>query len=67
MRLGSDGELFLRTIMKDLIKYQIIQELPYTGQGQKKRFKLKVPFRKIEEALTSSKGQYQLFLDYFRN
>ena len=67
MRLGSDGELFLRTIMKDLIKYQIIQELPYTGQGQKKRFKLNVPFRKIEEALTSSKGQYQLFLDYFRN
>ena len=53
--------------MKDLIKYQIIQELPYTGQGQKKRFKLNVPFRKIEEALTSSKGQYQLFLDYFRN
>ncbi|MDR1699826.1 MAG: hypothetical protein LBR68_01370 [Lachnoclostridium sp.] len=65
MRLGKKGDYFIKNIVKDLTSRGILEELPYRGQGQKKRFKLGVMYNDVENALFKSKGKYQDFLNYF--
>lgn len=65
VRLGNKGEYFIKNILKDLVKVHILRELPYTGQGQKRRYKLNVQFKDIERALTQSRGSYRNFLEFF--
>lgn len=65
MRLGKKGDYFIKNIVKDLTSRGILEELPYRGQGHKKRFKLGVMYRDVENALSKSRGKYQDFLNYF--
>lgn len=65
IRLGNKADYFMSTILKDLKKRDILIEVGYIGQGQKRRFKLGVSYSRIEDALSKSKGKYQNFLDYF--
>lgn len=66
MRLGAKGDYFIKNILKDLIACNIVKEVPYTGSGQKRRYKLNVQFSDIESAFSQCNGAYQNFLDYFR-
>lgn len=65
MRLGNRADHFFKKIIPDLLQHNILTELEYIGQGQKRRFKLGVRFHQIEEALNESKGSYTKFLEYF--
>jgi hypothetical protein len=66
LRLGNGYEQFIRRIVPDLLRFQILEELEYAGKGQKRRFKLGVSFGKIEAGLAASKGNYQAFLNTFK-
>lgn len=65
MRLGNKADHFFKLILPELLKRNILQEVEYIGQGQKRRFKLGVTFSVIESALNKSKGEYKKFLEQF--
>lgn len=65
IRLGNKADYFFKKIVPELLKRNILLELEYVGQGQKRRFKLGVSFSRIDAALTASKGNFEAFLNYF--
>lgn len=65
LRLGNKADKFLKDILPVLLDKGILEEVDYLGQGQKRRFKLAVPFSKIDIALNNCQGIYQKFLDQF--
>lgn len=65
IRLGNKADYFFKKIVPELLKRNILLELDYVGQGQKRRFKLGVSFNRIDTALTTSKGNYETFLNNF--
>lgn len=67
MRLGNKSDHFFKKIVPDLLEHNILKELEYIGQGQKRRFRLGVRFNQIDEALNESKGSYSKFLQFFSN
>lgn len=67
MRLGNNADHFFKIILPELLKRNILQEVEYIGQGQKRRFKLGVTFSTIETALNKSKGNYMRFLEQFNS
>lgn len=67
MRLGNKADYFMNNILKDLKRRNILVEVDYIGQGQKRRFKLGVSYSDVEDALSRSEGSYQKFLKYFED
>lgn len=67
IRLGNSATYFLETLLPILLKEQILIEIDWVGGGQKRRFKLGIPFEKISEALQNARGSFAYFLDLIKN
>lgn len=66
LRLSNRADYFFKNILPDLLRYNILDELEYVGQGRKRRFRLGVSFTRIEDALQKSKGKYENFINQFK-
>lgn len=66
LRLSNRADYFFKYILPDLLRYNILDELEYVGQGRKRRFRLGVSFSRIEDALQKSTGKYENFINQFK-
>ena len=62
LRLSGQADHFLHNLLPLLIDNKVLSEVEYNGSGQKRRFKLSVPFDKINHAIKESNGNFSLFL-----
>lgn len=49
-------------VLPDLLSHQVIEEVPWAGQGVQRRFKLLVPMTKVYKALEGATGDFDAFL-----
>lgn len=63
VRLGTLAPQFFDKILPELIKENIIEEVPYKGSGSQKRYKLIVKLNEFEDALKISNGNYNALLE----
>lgn len=63
IRLAGNAEYFIKELLPILIDKEIIEEVHWQGGGVQRRFKLGIPFDKINFALMNSKGSFQTFLE----
>ena len=61
-RLGVRANHFFRELLPSLERTGVIQEVPYQGRGNQRRFRLQVPMARIEEAMSASEGEFERFL-----
>lgn len=54
--------LLFDTVLPALMSHKVIEEVPWTGQGVQRRFKLMVPMASVYKALEDAKGDFDLFL-----
>lgn len=62
LKLGPKAPYFLEELLPILLEVNILAEIEYSGQGQKRRFKLATPFENISKALKESKGSFESFI-----
>lgn len=62
IRLGKKADFFFKAILPKLLDAEVINEVGYVGSGQGRRFKLKVPFENISQALAKCNGSFETFL-----
>ena len=62
-RFGTRASDFFDRVLPDLLKYRIVEEVPYQGGGVQLRFRLTVPMTLLQAALEESKGDYKRFLE----
>ena len=53
-RLGVKAGHFFKELLPALSQAGVIQEVPYQGRGNQRRFRLQVPMTRIEEAMSAS-------------
>tara|TARA_R110001599_G_scaffold1889_4_gene9963 strand:+ start:433515 stop:435782 length:2268 start_codon:yes stop_codon:yes gene_type:complete len=63
VRLGTLSPTFFDKILPELLRENIIQEVPYKGSGSQKRYKLTVKLNEFENALKISNGNYNTLLE----
>ncbi|MBO6522370.1 MAG: hypothetical protein JJ971_00965 [Balneolaceae bacterium] len=63
VRLGSKAPQFFDEMLSDLIKRDVLQEVPYKGADTQKRYKLSIKLDQFEMALNDSNGSYNKFLE----
>ncbi|MGN7887495.1 hypothetical protein [Dyadobacter sp. 22481] len=61
IRLGQSAEYFIQSLLPRLIEQNVVSEVNHQGAGVKRRFKLSIPFDKINYALKESKGSLDEF------
>ena len=61
-RLGVHANRFRTTILPELLGAGILEEVPYLGRGQQRRYRLGVPMQRIQDALAVSGGTLGPFL-----
>lgn len=66
IRLGNKATYFIEELLPILLDSGIIEEIDYIGSGQKRRFKLSMPFDKINKALKESKGIFSNFINIIK-
>jgi len=64
-RLGVKASTFFSTVLPALERAEVVQEIPYLGKGQQRRFRLAAPMQSIQEALEQSHGRFAEFLARF--
>lgn len=65
MRLGEHAQYFFDTILPDLLKHNILEEVDYFGSGRQRRFKLNVKMELLEKNFKECNGDYNNFLNSF--
>jgi uncharacterized protein YjbI with pentapeptide repeats len=65
VRLGVKANLFFDELLPELLRTNVLEEIPYGGQGKQRRFKLNVPMREINDAMAQSNGDYLRFISNF--
>lgn len=65
IRLGVKSDFFFKTIIPDLLKYKILEEVD-SRQKKIHRYKLGVSFSQINTAFDNSKGSFDVFLNHFK-
>ena len=66
VRLGAKAPKFINEILPVLLRSGLLSELDFSGQGQKRRFKLTTPFERINRALEESKGSFDSFISQIK-
>lgn len=67
VRLGRQSDHFIRDLLPRLLENEIITEIDYQGAGNKRRFKLSIPFDKINTSLINSKGKLEEFMKLIKS
>lgn len=62
-RLGKNFGRFEKVILPILSSARVLEELQDDKRGHQRRFKIAVPMRRIEEAMTESGGDFERFVD----
>ncbi|MBW7913513.1 MAG: hypothetical protein H3C54_07425 [Taibaiella sp.] len=62
VRLGGSADHFFKSILPLLIDSKIVNEVEYLGSGTQKRYRLNVPFDKINYAFTNCDGTLNDFV-----
>ncbi len=67
LRLGKAfAPTFFDTVLPDLLNANVLEEVPWRGQGYQRRYKLLSSMSAIESALERSRGQFDQFLHHIR-
>ena len=66
LRLGRDANHFFRSLLPPLIEAGVVKIVPYQGHGDQRRIRLSVPMTRIEEAMSSSGGDFRRFTQAFQ-
>ncbi|MDF7809421.1 hypothetical protein P4E94_18410 [Pontiellaceae bacterium B12219] len=61
-RLGKQGHHFIDVIVPDALEAGLLEEVPYRGSGNHRRFRLKVQMSQVQSSLRASQGNYEKFL-----
>lgn len=64
-RMRGRANAFSDETLPLLIRHGIVEEIPYDGGGQQRRFRLHVPMRRIQEAGSTCGGSFDAFLEKF--
>lgn len=62
MKLGVRAGQFVDDVLPGLVRVRVLEEIPYLGAGAQRRFRLRVPMQRLQDALTQCGGDYQRFL-----
>lgn len=66
-RLGDWWTPFEDDVLPDLVRLGVLNEVPYAGGGQQKRFRLSIGFEELEEARKSCDGDYEKLIKAIMN
>lgn len=67
LRLGKAfAPTFFDTVLPDLLTANVLEEVPWRGQGYQRRYKLLTSMSAIEAALEVSRGRFDEFLRHIR-
>jgi hypothetical protein len=64
-KLRMKSGRFFSNVLPKLIKAGVLHEMPMSSAALK--YRLGVPMREIEEAMSSSQGRFDNFIQYFQN
>lgn len=67
LRLGVKANLFFKKVLPPLLRSKVMSEVSESGSGTKRRFRLDVQMREIDEAMAKSNGSFNLFLNSFES
>lgn len=62
-RLGVRANHFVDTVLPELLKVGILEELQYSGGGRQRRFGLGLPLEQIDGAMLEARGKFNLLLE----
>lgn len=62
-RLGDWWNTFENEVLPDLLELGVLKEVPYSGGGQQRRFRLAIGFDELEQARRTCDGEYQKLID----
>lgn len=65
LRLGAQARQFMKNILPRLLDARILEREQYTGKGNQQRFRLAVSMQLIDDAMRSSRGRIDRFVDAF--
>jgi hypothetical protein len=65
IKLGVKANIFLNDIVPALLRVGVLEEVQYLGGGKQRRFRLAVPMKLIESAMSTSKGSFSGFVKQF--
>jgi hypothetical protein len=66
-RFGRRANRFFDDVLPALLRVGALEEIPYLGSGQGRRFRLAIPMTMCEEALADSGGRFDRFLGAVEN
>ena len=66
-KLGASAKRFEKDILPQLLRSNVLQEVPYRGRGQDRAFRLAVPVARIDTALRSCSGDFDRFMRAFED
>ena len=61
-RLGKKASHFFDDLLPPLSQAGVVQQVPYQGRGNQRRFRLGVQMTRIEDAMSASRGEFKRFL-----
>lgn len=62
-RLGPQASIFLDDMVPELKELDILQEVPYRGSGEQKRYELRTSFDGLRSAIEACGGDFARFLE----
>ena len=65
-RLGVNASHFFRSLLPRLLQAGVVRNVPYQGHGDQRRMRLSVPMSNIEEAMSAAGGDFESFVQAFR-
>lgn len=65
LRLGAQARQFEKKVLPRLLDAHILEREQYTGKGSQQRFRLAVSMRLVDDAMRSSEGRFDRFVDAF--
>ena len=65
-KLGVKANEFFASVLPALLEVGVATDVPHRGRGDQRRLKLSVPMSRIEEAMSSAGGEFDRFVDSFR-
>ena len=65
-RLGVSANHFFNSLLPKLLQAGVVEEIQYHGHGDQRRMRLSAPMTQIEEAMSSTDGDFDSFVQAFR-
>ena len=65
-RLGVNANHFFRSLLPQLQHAGVLENVQYLGHGDQRRWKLAAPMTRIEEAMSAAGGEFDRFVQAFR-